>query len=362
MLNGKLVSFLDHHFVEDFVKLLIIIISSIVVAYICKIFSYHISKILSKKQKDQVLVKAISRPVILLVFVLVLTTLFEVVKIYNQFVNYNILATIRNLSLVICIGWACLRYSELLQYKYLESKRKKSLDKGAVDALGKLTTIIVIIIAMIISMDILGFNIKGLVTFAGVGGLAVAFASKELLSNFFGTIIIYFDQPFIVGDFIKVSKGASGVVEYIGWRMTRIRTIEKIPLYIPNSIFASEIIENSTRRTHRMINEVVEIKHDNMLVMHNIIKDIKIFLDKHKKISSDQPIVVGFDAFGDASTTFIVRACVEFSHDSDFYDIKTDIMLYIYELIKKYEARAVSSRNITPDEIKCDLSNKEGEI
>lgn len=324
--------------IGDSWKLLISIVFSITFAYILRALLNKISQFILKKNKDPVWIDAISDPFIILIFVVSSTTLIKSIGIYNNLFDHNILISIRSLITVICLGWFLIKYSNLLQHKYLKSKEAIKLDKGAVDALGKLSKLIIVVIVILLSMDILGFNIRGVLTFAGVGGIAVAFASKELLANFFGTIIIYFDKPFSIGDFIKISKGTSGYVEYVGWRMTKIRTIEKTPIYIPNSIFSSDIIENCTQRTHRMLKEVVGVRYNDMYVLKDIISDIKQFLDNHHKISSDQPIVVGFDEFADSSVNFLVRACVESSTIPEFYDIKTEIMLYVYEIIKKHKA------------------------
>ena len=101
-----------------------------------------------------------------------------------------------------------------------------------------------------------------MLTFGGVGGLIVGLAAKDLLSNFFGGMMIYFDRPFKVGDWIRSpDRQIEGTVERIGWRMTIIRTFDKRPLYVPNSVFSSIVVENPSRMLNRRINETFGLRY-----------------------------------------------------------------------------------------------------
>jgi MscS family membrane protein len=91
----------------------------------------------------------------------------------------------------------------------------------------------------------------------------MGFAAKDMLSNIFGGLMLQMDRPFSTGDWIRSSQ-FEGTVEKIGWRMTRIRTFSKNPIYIPNSIFASIPIETPSRMTNRRINEVIGIRYDDI--------------------------------------------------------------------------------------------------
>ena len=352
----------DTTMVENLWKLSLIIVVSIVFAYILRAILNKISQILSEKHKDPVWIDALSTPFVILIFIVSFFSLFKATLIFKDSFDQGFLVTIKNFGVVLCIWWFAIRYSVLLQQKYLKSSGSKKLDKGAVDSLGKLFNVIITVVVVLLSMDILGFDIRGLLTFAGVSGIAVAFASKELLSNFFGTIIIYFDKPFVVGDFIKISDGKEGTVEYIGWRMTKLRSVDKVPIYIPNSVFSSDVIENYTRRTHRMMRSIVGIRYDDVHVLEKIINDVKTYLDKHKSVSSDQPIIVGFDGFADSSVNFLVRVCLIISDYKTFYDIKTELMMHVYQIVKKHKADIAFPTRTILGEIKYDMINKKGKL
>lgn len=358
----RILKFFDPALLQNLWKLALIVIASIVFAYLLRSLLNKISQILSNKHRDPVWIDALSAPFVITVFIVSFASLFKITDIFHKSFDHSLLVTFKNFGVVLCLWWFAIRYSSLLQRKYLKSSGVKRLDKGAVDSLGKLFNIIITVVVVLLSMDILGFDVRGLLTFAGVSGIAVAFASKELLSNFFGTIIIYFDKPFIIGDFIKISKGTEGTVEYIGWRMTRLRSVDKTPIYIPNSIFSSDVIENYTRRTHRMMKSVVGVRYDDAPVLEKIIKDVKIFLDKHESVTSDQPIVVGFDGFADSSVNFLVRACLVTSDFKTFYDIKTELMLHIYKIIKKHKADIAFPTRTILGEMNYNMTNKKGKL
>ena len=110
----------------------------------------------------------------------------------------------------------------------------KPLDPTTVTAVARLLRATVIITAILVAMQLFGYSISGLLAFGGIGGIAVGFAAKDLLANFFGGLMIYLDRPFSVGDRVRSpDKEIEGTVEDIGWRLTRIRTFDKRPLYIP---------------------------------------------------------------------------------------------------------------------------------
>ena len=112
-------------------------------------------------------------------------------------------------------------------------------------ALAKLLRLSIVISAVLVALPTVGIEITALLAFGGVGGLAVGFAAQDLLSNFFGGLMIYLDRPFTIGDWIRSpDREIEGTVESIGWRLTVVRTFDKRPLYIPNSVFTTLTVEN----------------------------------------------------------------------------------------------------------------------
>lgn len=83
-----------------------------------------------------------------------------------------------------------------------------------------------------------GMSLSGLMAFGGIGGIAIGMAGKDILSNFFSGLMLYFDRPFNIGDWVSSpDRNIEGTVVEIGWRITKIITFDHRPLYIPNSVF-----------------------------------------------------------------------------------------------------------------------------
>jgi MscS family membrane protein len=111
-------------------------------------------------------------------------------------------------------------------------------------------------------LRILGYNISALLAGLGLGGAAVALASKDTLSNFFGSITVFVDRPFRLNDRIKVS-GYDGVITEMGLRTSRLRTMENRTLIIPNSIFVANPIENVSAEPNTKVSQTLDVRRDN---------------------------------------------------------------------------------------------------
>ena len=142
---------------------------------------------------------------------------------------------------IFLLGWAVMRFINLTEAQVIAANIDRSIkqkrDITSVAAIAKLLRLVVILLAILLIMQQFGANLSGLLAAGGIGGLAIGFAAKDLLANFFGGMLLYMERPFQVGDWIRApSQGVEGTVEDIGMRMTRIRTFDQRPLYVPNSI------------------------------------------------------------------------------------------------------------------------------
>ena len=215
----------------------------------------------------------------------------------------------------------------------------KPLDATTVRAVGKLLRASVIITAVLIAMQLFGYSISGLLAFGGIGGIAVGFAAKDLLANFFGGLMIYLDRPFSVGEWIRSpDKEIEGVVEDIGWRLTRIRTFDKRPLYIPNAVFANISVENPSRMSNRRIYETVGIRYEDINSMDAIVEQVTAMLLEHPEIDTTQTMIVNFDAFSASSVDFFVYTFTKTTNWIDFHKIKQDILLRIAGIVEANSA------------------------
>jgi MscS family membrane protein len=216
---------------------------------------------------------------------------------------------------------------------------KKPMDPTTIKAVSKLFRAAVIITALLVVMQYLGYSVSGLLAFGGIGGIAVGFAAKDLLANFFGGLMIYLDRPFSVGDWVRSpDKEIEGIVEDIGWRLTRIRTFDKRPLYIPNSAFASISVENPSRMTNRRIYETVGIRYDDIASMQPIVDQVITMLREHAEIDSDQVLIVNFDKFAPSSLDFFIYTYTKTTEWVKFHEVKQDVLLKVAAIVEANNA------------------------
>jgi MscS family membrane protein len=212
-------------------------------------------------------------------------------------------------------------------------------------------------------MQTLGYSISGVLAFGGIGGIAIGFAAKDLLANFFGGMMIFLDRPFSVGDWIRSpEKEIEGTVEHIGWRLTRIRTFDKRPLYIPNSVFASIVVENPSRMTNRRIYETIGIRYDDAAVAADVIAAVREMLQNHPDIDHNQTLMVNFNKFGASSLDFFIYTFTKTTVWTQFHEVKQDVLFKIQDIIEAHGAEIAfpTSTVHLPDQLKVIQANAEG--
>jgi MscS family membrane protein len=215
----------------------------------------------------------------------------------------------------------------------------KPVDTTTVRAVAKLLRISVLITALLIAMQLFGYSISGLLAFGGIGGIAIGFAAKDLLANFFGGLMIYLDRPFSVGDWIRSpDKEIEGTVEDIGWRLTRIRTFDKRPLYIPNGVFAAISVENASRMSNRRIYETIGIRYSDVSSMATIVEQVTQMLQAHEDIDVTQTLIVNFNAFSPSSIDFFIYTFTKTTDWVAYHQVKQDVLLRVADIIERVGA------------------------
>ena len=293
---------------------------------------------------DELILFSIKTPstyLILLGYIFVITDYF--VKNETLNINFSLSSSVFSL-IIITISWSLLR--GLNYYLYLKPFTKKlssdddiTLITETYEIVIRILKILVVTITALIIMQEIGLSISGLLAFGGVGGLIVGLAAKDLLSNFFGGMMIFFDRPFRVGEFIKSpDRNIEGVVEKIGWRLTVVRTFSKNVLYIPNTAFSSIIVENATRMSNRRINETIGIRYDDLNKMKDIIQDVNNILENNIDIDQTQKAKVFFKSFSASSCDFFIYAFTITKDWEEFLRIKQDVLLKVAEIIEKHNA------------------------
>lgn len=218
--------------------------------------------------------------------------------------------------------------------------REVTIDQGKIGAIDKTVTVFIIFMSIFMLMEATDRSVNTLIAFGGVGGLALAFASQEIIANFFGGFMIYVTQPFTIGDWIQLpDHKIEGYVEEIGWYMTRVRSLDKRPIYIPNAIFSKLIVVTPSRMSHRQIKETIGIRYEDAAKIKPIIDDIRAMLQGHADIDHGQSTVVRFDNFGQYSLDIYVRAFCPLTEFSAFMQVKEDVLFKITDILNKHGAQ-----------------------
>lgn len=286
---------------------------------------------------DRPLIEAMPTPVSFLIWVFGLSISITLItdKSYHFPLESHI-SEIQKVSIIGAVAWLILRFVSRLEVEYIKHYEalNKNIDKTLTHAIAQLVSISTIVTAVLLCMQIIGLPIAGLLAFGGIGGAAVAFAAKDLLANVFGSLVIYLDKPFKVGDWIRSpDKSIEGVVEFIGWRATRIRNFERRPFYVPNGAFLTITVENPSRMTCRRIKTSVGIRYCDAHLMDDIVAEVREMLVNHPDIDNKQAIVVNFDTFGASSLNFLVYAFTKTTVWSEFKASQHEIFINILKII-----------------------------
>ena len=197
--------------------------------------------------------------------------------------------------------------------------------------------VIVAIIGTFFILDnVFNVDVTTLVAGLGIGGVAIALASKESLENLLGSFTIFLDKPFTIGDVVTVS-GYTGTVEKVGFRSTRLRTFEKSYVTIPNKKMVDAELDNLTLRTFRRSKFYVGLEYDTPIeTMKDIIADIQRLLDENEMTNMDGK--VRFHEFGPSSLDILVFYYVDTELYDEYIKVKEDLNFNIMEIVKKHGA------------------------
>jgi len=306
-----------------------------------------IAKISTKLKKtktpwDDLLTRSMHKPVGWLIWLLGLTFAADVVHEQSGATIFEAVDPVREVGVILLLTLFLLnlvRGTQEILITEESSTGEKDFDVHTVDAMSKLIRISIIITSALVMLQTLGFSVSGVLAFGGIGGIAIGFAAKDLLSNFFGGLMIYLDRPFKVGDWIRSNdREIEGTVEHIGWRLTRIRTFDKRPLYVPNSVFANISVENPSRMTNRRIYETIGIRYEDSTKMDAIVNDVKQMLQDHPEIDTNATLIVNFVSFSASSIDFFVYTFTKTTDWVRFHEVKQDVLLKIMAIIEQHKA------------------------
>jgi len=243
----------------------------------------------------------------------------------------------------IALAYTLYRLVDVVEYylNRLVGKTETKLDDMLVPIVRKTLRITIAIIAvLLISENILGTNVKSLLLSAGVGGIAIALAAKDTIANFFGSITIFTDRPFQMGETIKVGDH-KGPVEGVGFRSTRVRTLQGHLVTVPNSVIANSMVENIGRRPYIRRTSNITITYDSgHTKAKRAVEIIKEILADVPEVNADpdRPPRVYFNEFNDWSLNIYMSYWVK---PADYWLYQEVNQRGNLETMKRFEAEKI---------------------
>ncbi len=259
---------------------------------------------------------------------------------WDEISNCSLL-TVLKVGGVLALAWFLFNWKRrTIQATLDKNKAHKTVpDRSRIDAIDKILTVLILVVTGILLLEATGNSLNTLIAFGGISGLALAFASQEVIASFFGGLMIYLTHPFAIGDWILLpEKSIEGHVEEIGWYTTKVRTLDKRPLYVPNSIFAKIVVVNPSRMTHRQIKETIGIRYRDVGALKGIIDDINQILVRNREIDQEMSNNAFFSAFGAYSLNIVFTAYTFETSTEGFNRIKEALLFEIIEILNKYKA------------------------
>ena len=200
------------------------------------------------------------------------------------------------------VAWSSSNLVSSLRRLYLDpfaEKTESKLDDQIIPIVEKAAKVAIWIFATLVAFDNIGFDVYSLLTGLGIGGLAFAMAAKETLANVFGSVTLFADRPFQVGDVVSL-KGYTAVVTDLGLRTIRLQTVANTLVTVPNSLLVGDIMENITATGGRRHMMTVGVVYDTTSEqLDTIMEAIRDILRQNQHVGDD--IVVGLGNFGDSA-------------------------------------------------------------
>jgi MscS family membrane protein len=311
----------------------------------------------TKNLYDDALLDAVRRPLGWLVWILGILYAIEILGTDTDYELLQYVDPARQVTVIVLFTWFAVRFIRFVEQHITQSGyRERPIDETTATAVGKLLRAAVIITSALTVLQTLGFSIAGVLAFGGIGGIAIGFAARDLLANFFGGLMVFLDRPFSVGDWVRSpDRNVEGTVEEIGWRLTRIRTFDQRPLYIPNSVFATIALENPSRMLNRRIKEVIGVRYDDVRALPTILEEVRTYLQEHPDIDQSKTLMVHFDKFAESALEFFIYTFTRTTVWTEFHAIKERVLLDIAAIIEKHGAqvafptRTVMMESAEPD-------------
>jgi len=321
------------------------ILFATVVAQRVALNSFHrLAKKITSRTKtplDDLLLNAAERPANMLIIILgLLLTVHVLQPPAEVFPIIGLIDQLGRIASIVVGVWFLWRLIEGLAV-YFTARAGESdspLDDQLVPFIAKTMKIFLILTAVLVVAQNMGYSVSGLIASLGIGGIAVAMAARDAIANIFGSVMILVDRPFMVGDWIKTGE-FEGVVEAIGFRSTRIRTFAKTLVNVPNSQLANMVIDNIDARSTRRIKMRIGLTYDATPgQIKAVIEGIEAILCRHPGVDQSYKLVK-FDEFEDSSLSIFLYYFSSSKVWEEYLQVRQEVNMQIMSLLEELDVQ-----------------------
>jgi MscS family membrane protein len=332
---------------------------------ISQLLSRFLFRLVKKESEDlpvNYFLKLLRQPVELFIALLFLYTAFSFLRFppewrlapVGQFGLRLLLLRLYQVGMIFTITWIILRFVDFFALVFTKraERTESALSFQLIPFMKEVAKVFIVLCSIFIVLGVIfNLDVGSIVAGLGIGGLAVALAGKESLENLFASFTIFLDRPFTVGEVVQVGS-ISGKVEKVGFRSTRIRTMDKSTLTIPNKMMIDQPLDNLSQRRFRRASYQLCLTYDTPIpVMRSICEDVREAISEQELTRSESPIV-HFTDFGESSLNITIIYFVETADWMEFTKIREDINYRIIEIVGHHGAQfAFPTRTLHVEEV-----------
>lgn len=235
-----------------------------------------------------------------------------------------------------CLIWYLMLVTNKVTDQFLHRAHKTDdkIDDMAVPLISGCVKVLLFVVGILLIIQNMGYSVSSLLAGLGIGGAALALASKDTLANLFGSLVVFLDRPFQLGDWISLN-GVEGEVEEIRLRSTLIRTVDNSLITMPNALLTNTTIDNyACRKVRKMECSFGVLYSTTAAQIEQIVAEIKQHLAEHQDVYGPD-YYVGFGGFGASSLDITVTAYTRRVAKSEHFEDRQKFMLEIMRIVEK---------------------------
>ncbi|MBA2421654.1 MAG: mechanosensitive ion channel family protein [Chitinophagales bacterium] len=343
---------LTYHILDNSLKSILIFLAVILVAlllkrYLSKILSSVLHRVFyrfeaksSSSEFHLLLLRPLQFLIVLLIIFMGLQTLnypgVWKIKIWNHDLH-DLLSKLMLCFLLISLTWVFLRIVDFISFLLKEraTRSESRLDNQLIPFIKDLLKVFILINAAFILLGgIFHFDVTSLLAGIGIGGLAIAFAAQESIKDLFGSFTIFLDKPFTVGDLVRIGD-VTGTVERVSIRSTRLRSIDKTLITMPNKKMVDLNVDNLSLATLRHVNLTVRLTYETAPdKLRNIIAELREYFNQPALFQNEHFVI--FDEYGESSLNIRIEYFTPMLPWADFLTQKEAVNFRIMEVVHKH--------------------------